>query len=251
MMPKHTALMGGKNLKSAVKLTQPHQESEILMPEITHKKILAISAANVLPSRSSSASTKACGILKSLLEAQAPGVYDVEVLPLIDYDLKPCCMCGACFGSGKCALDEDFNRIYQKLSTADGLLLVCPHYAPIPSKAIILFEKLEEIFYLNYCTDETYRPPYAGKPVGIVAHGGQTNEALPLYQQALVKPLADVVEALGMKVVNVNEEKGVAFGITKLFKPDDSIFVTIEHDWEAIKTQLQPLVVQFDACLRG
>ena len=37
-------------------------------------------------------------------------------------------------------------------------------------------------------------------------------------------------------------EKGVAFGIRELHKPTDSIFVTITHDWGAIRQRLTPLV---------
>ena len=122
--------------------------------------------------------------------------------------------------------------------------MVCPHYAPIPSKVMILLEKLEEMAYLKYCQDNTFRTPLHGKPIGIIAHGGQTEEALPYYKTALLDPLASAFASVGMRVIGASEQwpNGITFGIQSLKMPSDSIFVTIEHDWQVIRQRIQPLV---------
>ncbi len=208
-------------------------------------KIVCLSASNIEPFRASSASTRACELVRDLVQAQ-PGFasVEVEILPLIDYELKPCRMCGKCLPTGRCARDEAFNQLQDHLAAADAIFVVCPHYALIPSKLMIILEKMQEISYLHWCQDNSYRLPYAGKPLGLVAHGGQTAEALPYYRKSLLDPLATICASVGLRVVGagVDEPTGVVFGITSLSMPKDSIFVTIEHDWNDIRHSLAPLV---------
>jgi multimeric flavodoxin WrbA len=153
-------------------------------------------------------------------------------------------MCGACFELGRCARDDAFNEIYTHLSASDGIFLVCPHYAPIPSKVMMLLEKLEQMLFLKSCAEPSYRSPLFNKPVGIIAHGGQTEQARPYYKTALLDPLAAALSSVQMQVIGAGEEwpNGVTFGITRLSKPADSIFVSIEHDWEAVRQHILPLV---------
>ncbi|MRR28855.1 hypothetical protein EG834_00625, partial [bacterium] len=166
------------------------------------------------------------------------------VLPLIDYELKPCRMCGKCLEAGRCVRDEAFNAVYDVLKGADRIFMVCPQYATLPAKVVMLLEKFQEISYLNWCADNSYEFPLAHKPVGLIVHGGQTEEALPQYKANLLAPLAAILRSVGMQVVGVDEEwqDGAAFAITRLSMPEDSIFVKIEHDWGAIRSRVEPLV---------
>jgi multimeric flavodoxin WrbA len=206
-------------------------------------KIVCLSASNISPARQYSASTHTCELIRDLLAERNPST-EVEIVTLIDYAMKPCRMCGECFPTLRCSQDEAFNQIHAKLQSADAVFLVCPHYAPIPSKVMILLEKLEEMAYLKYCQDNTYHTPLHGKPIGIIAHGGQTEEALPYYKTALLDPLANAFASVQMRVIGAGEQwpNGATFGIKRLTMPSDSIFVTIEHDWQVIRQRIQPLV---------
>jgi multimeric flavodoxin WrbA len=205
-------------------------------------KIVAISAANITVARGHSASTHACELIRDSIASEQPDA-SVEIVPLIDYDLKPCRMCSECFDAGKCVRDEAFNTLYEKLIAADAIFLVCPHYAPLPSKVMIVLEKLQEMMFIRSCDDPTYHFPLSGKPLGIVAHGGQTDEAMPYYKTALLDPLANAFSSIGLCVVDGEQwANGVTFGVKSITKPAESRFVTIEHDWDAIHTRIAPLV---------
>ena len=69
-------------------------------------------------------------------------------------------------------------------------------------------------------------------------------EALPYYKAALLAPLAAALVSAQMQIIGVDAQwpNGVAFGISRLYKPEDSIFVKIEHDWKAIRQRIEPLV---------
>jgi multimeric flavodoxin WrbA len=206
-------------------------------------KVVCLSASNINPARQHSASTHACELIRDQLAEIQPSI-TVEIVPLIDYSMKPCRMCGECLPTLRCSQDEAFNQVHTRLQSADAVFLVCPHYAPLPSKVMILLEKLEEMAYLKYCQDNTALTPLHGKPIGIIAHGGQTEEALGYYKTTLLDPLANAFASVQMRVIGVGEQwpNGVTFGIKSLTMPPDSIFVTIEHDWQTISQRIQPLV---------
>lgn len=208
-------------------------------------KIICVSASNIEGARANSASTQTCKIIRDLIHTDLAPEAEVEILPLIDYEPIPCRMCGKCYKTERCAHDPAFNKIFEKLVAADGAFFVSPHYAPIPSKLVMLFEKLEEMVYLNSCDDPLYRFPLYKKPVGIVAHGGQTDDtALSYYKTALLDPIATALTAVQMQVIGANEQwpYGVAFGVKDIHKQQDCIFVDIEHNWDVIRERITPLV---------
>jgi multimeric flavodoxin WrbA len=212
-------------------------------------QVLCISAANIAPARSHSASTRACELIRDMVQVMRPNAHvEVEIAALIDYEMKPCRMCGECFERGRCVRDEAFNALFARMKAADALFVVCPHYAPIPSKMMMLLEKLEEMVFLRACAEPGYHFALYHKPIGIVAHGGQTAEALPYYKQALLDPLANAFASVQMDIVGAGDgiggqwPNGVTFGITRISKPANSIFVSIEHDWEDVRARLAPLV---------
>jgi multimeric flavodoxin WrbA len=186
-------------------------------------KIVCISASNISPARQNSASTRTCELIRDQVAELNPSI-EVEIVPLIDYPMKSCRMCGECLPTQRCSQDQAFNQVHDRMQSADGIFLVCPHYAPIPSKVMILLEKLEEMAYLEYCQDNTYLTPLHGKPIGIIAHGGQTEEALPYYKTTLLDPLANAFASVQMRVIGAGERwpNGVA--------------------WQAIRQRIQPLV---------
>jgi multimeric flavodoxin WrbA len=175
----------------------------------------------------------------------------VEILPLIDYEMKPCRMCGKCLKTERCARDEAFNQVFEKMIAADAIFVVVPHYAPLPSKLMMLFEKMEEIAFMNWCANAEYRFPLYQKPAGVIGHGGQvaTDEVLAYYKRMLVEPVAAALGSVAMRVIGAGEDgpNGVAFGIRSINKREDSIFIDIQHDWDEVRRRIAPLVRQVSA----
>ncbi len=207
-------------------------------------KILAISASNVEFARNFSASTRACQEISDLIHEKFAPDADVEILPLLDYELNPCRMCGGCFNTLHCTRDAAFNIVLDKMANADAIFVVVPHYALIPSKIAMLLEKMQEMVYLRSCADESYRFVVAGKPTGIIAHGGMSEEALPYYEKNLLSPLANLFASVQMRIIGIDEEHkaGTVFGVKTLELPKGERFVTITHDWPVIRNRFEPLV---------
>lgn len=85
-------------------------------------QIVCISAANIEAARNNSASARACQVVRDLPYTELPEA-EVEIISLIDCELKSCRMCGACHPGGRCARDAAFSQILAKLTGADGVFL--------------------------------------------------------------------------------------------------------------------------------
>jgi hypothetical protein len=162
---------------------------------------------------------------QSLVTARevAKGHPGAEVVDLRDFDLRPCTMCEACMPpegeAGLCPRDPDFAALAAKVRASPDIVFVVPHYAGLPSKLVILLEKLEEQGWLAHC---------AGRKLGsawerawIVAHGGQTGDCAAAYQSGVVAPLAAVLRAMGIKVGNDGLAEPLAFGVKEYFGDRD------------------------------
>ena len=192
-----------------------------------------ISGSNVSTSGSESISIKTCEtVVRKLAERRVD--HTAEVVDLRDYDLRSCRMCEGCSEDLNCPMDPDFNSLWNKVRAFDGLIIVCPHYAPIPSKLIIMLEKFEELFYIQYCTGKGSVFPLAGKKVGIIAHGGMTEGYEKLYYENMLRPLTNVFCSMGMKVVNAGSEKTLCFGAVGYENSETKVTPDILHDFARI-----------------
>lgn len=56
--------------------------------------------------------------------------YEVEILPVADYNVKPCTGCNSCIRreDHQCCLKDDMTEIYGKLAEADILAIASPVY---------------------------------------------------------------------------------------------------------------------------
>ena len=212
-------------------------------------KIVCISTAHTKLAKDQSTSVKVCGLVKELINKEGTGKVDVEIIALKDYEIRPCSLCGGCYESGRCVCDDEINRLLSQIETAQGLFLVVPHYSPIPSKLIMLFEKINEISYAGWINDDKYQSPFYNMPVGIIGHGGmaESEKVLKYYHDHLVTPVANTLKSLSFKVISMDHDfrNGVCFGLKDdncIKKVPDSIFPQIIQDWPGIEERLSPFV---------
>jgi len=208
-------------------------------------RLVCLSAANIKHARTDSTSIRVCRIIGELLQEKHPGTFQTETIALADYELTPCIGCGQCFQAGVCDNDSAFNAIYQRLATADGLFVVSAHYAPIPAKLVMLLEKMEQIAFLPRFHDDSKRSPLHQKPVGIIGHGGGTEEVYRSYRGVVIDSIANALGyPIEMDVIGAGEEwpRGVAFPIAIVRKADSSPFPVQIYDWDDVRKRIAPLV---------
>lgn len=215
-------------------------------------KIACISASNNKLAEGKSTSIMVCNKIKDIILQETKEDIGVEIIALKDYEIKPCILCGACYTTGLCIHDEEFNRLLKALETVQGIFLVVPHYSPIPSKLLMILEKVNEITYSGWINNSCYQSPFHDMRVGIIGHGGMVdNEAnIKYYHDFLITPIANTLKALSFLIVQPNSDfpNGVPFGLkddTCLKKSEKSIFPEIIQDWEMIEERIKPLIIAF------
>jgi hypothetical protein len=177
--------------------------------------MLIISASNVSTTRDKSKSLQVATKIENGLNQINK---QIEIIDLRDYQLSFCIMCEKCNANQRCVLDNDFNEIFEKWIKHDQIILVVPHYALIPSKLLCMFEKIQEIYYLNYCSG---RQNDQVKNVMIIAHGGMIENYEDVYVNNIIKPLKGIIENIGSKVENDKIDNALCFGVKKYLSTKD------------------------------
>jgi multimeric flavodoxin WrbA len=210
-------------------------------------KVLSISASNMVHAKKESTSLEVCQIIEKIIKTKLTGNdIQMEFVRLVDASLSPCTGCGKCFMMNKCCTDDCFNNIYSRIAQSDALFIVSPHYAPIPAKLCMLLEKMEQISFLNRFYDNGYKPMVYKKPVGIIAHGGGSDDAALLsYKVMVLDTIANALQTTMMDVVGLNEEwpTGIAFPVKEVLQEEDEIFPVQLYDWADVENRVTPLVL--------
>lgn len=204
------------------------------------KKIICISASNIVHSRNQSTSLLLCEKIAAIIREK--GIIS-EIIDLRDSLLSPCIGCGKCYESKRCYHDNAFNGIYESIIQSDGVFFVSPHYAPIPAKLCMLLEKMEEITFLHWWKDNTYQSEVYGIPAGIVSHGGGSDWALKSYKAMVNDTIANALETIQLKTVafDTEWETGISLGVSKVTEQSD-IFPIQEYEWNTILYKLQKYI---------
>jgi multimeric flavodoxin WrbA len=160
----------------------------------------------------------------------------IEHINIKDYAIKPCHLCGECVNSHTCEMDLEFKRLLKDIGSPDLLFLVVPYYSPYPSKLMIFFEKLNEIFYSGWIQNQTYTHPLQNTKIGLIVHGGlvQSEEVVNYYHTMMNKPLAHTLKGLGFHIMcdDKNFPHGLAFGLEyegSIVQTKGEVFPEVSH----------------------
>ncbi len=203
--------------------------------------MLIISASNVKKTKKDSQSLVIARTLKNLLD---DGKKKTEILDLRKYTLTPCIMCEKCVKTGKCVRGDDFNKIAKKILQHRNIVIVCPHYAGIPSKLMMFLEKLQEISYLKQCSRQKDAYPLKNAFSAVIAHGGMTDNYDELYAKNVITPLGNALKAVGFEYLNDSITLSLTVGVKQYFEKRDkrSVCFLKESDTEKINCILKELV---------
>lgn len=189
---------------------------------------------------------KVCQIIEKIIKIKFKrDDIQIESVQLVDIRLRPCIGCGKCFKTSKCCNDDSFNILYSKIAESDAVFIVSPHYAPISAKLSMLLEKMEQISFLHWFHDNNYKPAVYQKPVGIIAHGGGSDDiTLRSYKHMVLDTIANALQTIMMDVIGLDEKwpTGVVFPVKKVHKDENATFPIQLYDWIDIENRLTLLV---------
>ena len=115
-------------------------------------KVLGISTSPRLSSNSDLL------LRRALAGASSTGA-EAEYLQLYKHDIKPCTACGACYATGECIIDDDFNVVLSKMINAHRLIIATPiYFMSVCAQAKILIDRCQCLWASKYMLKKPVSP---------------------------------------------------------------------------------------------
>ena len=112
-----------------------------------------------------------CEIEKMLKELDT--VHKFDFIHLAEKKVEGCTSCHKCGEAGHCVLppsqNDYFQEVFDKMVSADAVLIIAPLYAGIPSRLTALFERMTSVLY-DTGVMNTDKNPLLNKKVGIFSY---------------------------------------------------------------------------------
>lgn len=108
-------------------------------------------------------------LLNEALAGAAEAGADIELIKLRYFRFAGCIGCDGCFKEGKCVVQDDMQQVYQKLLTADRIILAAPIFSMgmnAQAKAMVdrcqRFWSTKYVLKCNVIENADNRPPRKG-----------------------------------------------------------------------------------------
>jgi len=144
-------------------------------------------------------------VVQESLNAASEEGATVKLLRICDCDLRPCDACQACFGTGRCAIGDDAEKVYQAIMDAEGVILASPVYFQGVTAQMKIF--IDRVGYLHNARG---RKDFEGKVGGVVVVARRSGLEAACSQMLMFLTAARMVIPSGGRAFVVAREKGDA-----------------------------------------
>ncbi|KAF2955764.1 flavodoxin family protein [Marinitoga sp. 38H-ov] len=134
--------------------------------------------------------------------------YDFEIINLKDYNINYCLGCEVCIKKDYCVINDDVEKLKEKLINADGIIISSPVYLENISGVL-------KTFFDRNCK-WVHRSDLIGKPVLLVSTtaGSGLNDVLDYLESVMISWGMKPCGKIGRKI---QEKKDVSLDELKLF----------------------------------
>lgn len=67
-------------------------------------------------------------LVNSLMDGARSAGAEIELIRLAEYAIQPCVACGSCEKTGRCVIEDDMQQLYDRIDSADRLVIASPIY---------------------------------------------------------------------------------------------------------------------------
>jgi len=114
-------------------------------------------------------------LLKRAVEGAKEAGADVEEIVLRDLKMSPCLEIYGCKGTGRCAIRDDFQAVYDKLLACDGLMLASPiFFYTVSAHTKILMDRCQSLWVKRYWLEKAPFGKKEFKRKGLFISAGAT-----------------------------------------------------------------------------
>jgi multimeric flavodoxin WrbA len=113
---------------------------------------------------------------RALAGAESAGA-KTEYLRLSDYEIHPCIECNACYTTGRCAVQDDYQRIQEKILNADRLIFATPiFFMTVCAQAKMLIDRGQCLWAHKYVLKKGPVTPDRDRRAMVIAVGGSKSQ---------------------------------------------------------------------------
>ena len=120
-------------------------------------------------------------LLKQVLTGAEANGADTEVIIPWEHDVGPCLACVGCHTTGRCTVEDDFQRIYGQILGCDALVLATPvYFGAVSAQVKPLIDRCESFWGFSFRLGAAMPPgPSGGKRRGVlVATAGKDQDIM-------------------------------------------------------------------------
>lgn len=156
------------------------------------------------------------GNTDTLLEQACAGARsmgaEIEQVVLSRLKIAPCMACNRCFETGRCAVNDDYQQLYDKILGADGIILASPvFFMNVSGWTKAFIDRFQCLWALRYVLKQPIPLPPSGKTRRAIflstAGSPKTKFECTLYT---VRTFLKTIDAqlVGTQCINAVDEKG-------------------------------------------
>lgn len=114
-------------------------------------------------------------LMRRSVEGARDAGAEVEEFVLRDLKMSPCLEIYKCKADGKCAIQDDFQRVHDRLLAAKGLMLASPiFFYTVSAHTKILMDRCQSLWVKKYWIDQVPFKEWEPKRLGLFVSAGAT-----------------------------------------------------------------------------
>lgn len=112
-------------------------------------------------------------LLRRALEGAESTGAQIEYIHLADYKIGPCTECNACYSTGRCKVEDDYQKLLEKLLNTDHLIFATPiFFMTVCAQAKILIDRCQCLWAHKYVLKKELFNPERDRRAMVIAVGG-------------------------------------------------------------------------------
>ena len=113
---------------------------------------------------------------KALSGAESTGAI-TEYIRLADYNIGPCIECNSCYSTGKCVIEDDYQKLLEKLQKTDRLIFSTPiFFMNVCAQAKMLIDRGQCLWAQKYILKKDSINPEQDRMAMVIAVGGSKSK---------------------------------------------------------------------------
>ena len=158
-------------------------------------------------------------LLKQAVQGARDAGADIEEITLRDLKMSPCLEIYGCLKTGRCAIKDDFQSLYDKLLSVKGLMLASPiFFYTVSAHTKILMDRCQSLWVKKYWIDKMQEGAPEPTRLGLFISVGAT-KGKRLFDGTLLT-VRYFFDALDMKLWKSLLYRGLDFKDDVLKHPD-------------------------------